>query len=262
MFYRWGFVTHGGVDGFSRVIVYLRCTTTNSAQQVLTAFASACFQYNLPSRVRSDHGSENFLVGLLMNVARGQNRGSFITGRSIHNQRIERMWRDVHKEVTRKFYDFFYSMEDNGRLQPDNIVHRYALQKVFLSEINAELLQFRLAWNNHRLRTVQNKTPNQIWIEGLTSSASNGSPHTVSDLLSSIPSVADPLLQRLPTVSVNRQDTDETLEPPLRTAPVLSLSADEENELDIELHGINDLEARYEWCIAKVEGFGYTNSAS
>lgn len=62
-------------------------------------FTVAVQKYGIPSRVRSDHGWENYLVAVLMNILRGTGRGSHITGRSVHNERIERLWRDVHKEV-------------------------------------------------------------------------------------------------------------------------------------------------------------------
>lgn len=29
--YRWGFVTHGGIDGFSRLVTFMRCSTNNEA---------------------------------------------------------------------------------------------------------------------------------------------------------------------------------------------------------------------------------------
>ena len=94
---RWKLVTHAGIDGFTRLIVYLQCSSNNSAQTVYRAFMSAIHQYGLPSRVRSDQGTENTAVARHMLEIRGTERGSMIVGSSVHNQRIERMWKDMHR---------------------------------------------------------------------------------------------------------------------------------------------------------------------
>ena len=56
---RWGFVIHGAIDGFSRKIIYLKCSTNNMASTVLDLFINATNQFGLPSRVRTDQGVEN-----------------------------------------------------------------------------------------------------------------------------------------------------------------------------------------------------------
>ncbi|KAK6315465.1 hypothetical protein J4Q44_G00149940 [Coregonus suidteri] len=84
---RWRFVVHGGVDGFSRLVVYLTVAGNNRAHTVLQSFIAAVEQYGLPSRVRSDKGGENADVAEFMIRSRGTDRNSHITGRSVHNQR-------------------------------------------------------------------------------------------------------------------------------------------------------------------------------
>lgn len=85
VFCRWRFVIHGGIDGYSRLPVFLKVNTNNRAESVLSAFIEATQQYGLPERVRSDKGGENVLVAEYMINHKG--RMAFIAGRSVHNQR-------------------------------------------------------------------------------------------------------------------------------------------------------------------------------
>ena len=88
----------GGIDGYSRLIMFLKASTNNCASTVLSAFTSAIEEFGLPSQVRVDRGGENSMIAqyMLEHPMRGPNRGSIIAGRSVHNQRIERLWRDLH----------------------------------------------------------------------------------------------------------------------------------------------------------------------
>ena len=165
---RWGFVIHGGIDGFSRKIMYLHSSTNNRADTVFRLFLKATQEHGLPSRVRADQGTENVDVAKLMlsHPLRGPNRKSFIAGKSCHNQRIERLWRDVFGSSLYKYYCVFWYLEDSGKFDINNEVHVYALHLVFLPRINSDLAVFVNGWDNHSLRTERNHSPNQLWILG------------------------------------------------------------------------------------------------
>lgn len=109
---RWKLVIHGCIDGFSRRIMFLRCSSNNKAETVLELFINAVESDGCrwPSRIRVDHGVENVQVCDAMVRARGEGRGSFIAGPSTHNQRIERLWRDVFRCVVHLYYYIVYML--------------------------------------------------------------------------------------------------------------------------------------------------------
>ena len=80
-----------------------------------------------------------------------------ITGSSTHNERIERLWRDVYRCVVH-FAETFRDLECEGVLDTLNDLDMFCLRYVFLPRINKCLLDFQESWNNHGLSTEASMT--------------------------------------------------------------------------------------------------------
>ncbi|CAG8578640.1 2723_t:CDS:1 [Paraglomus occultum] len=165
---KWKFVIHGGIDGYSRCVVYLKCNPNNRATTVLNCFREACATWGVPSRTRSDHGMENIQVADFMINYRGTDRGSHLCGTSVHNQRIERLWGDLNRTLIKFFRLIFIHLEEEYNFDIDDVIQLYCLHYVYMERINRALNMFTENWNNHSIRTEHNRTPLQLRQIGMT----------------------------------------------------------------------------------------------
>ena len=168
---RWRLVIHGGNDGYTRIPVYLKCSSNNKADTVLQLFIEAVEEYALPSCVRSDKGGENIWVAsyVLEHPNRGVGRVSMITGRSVHNQRIERLWQDLFEGVLYVYYHLFHHMESFSQLDPSNSLRLFCLHYVYIPQINRHLEIWKQGYVRYSIRTAGNRSPMQLYILGLLS---------------------------------------------------------------------------------------------
>lgn len=162
----WGIVIHACIDGFSRMITSMVCASNNYAETALTGFMKGVEAFGLPARVRGDHGGEN--VGILRYMRSKQGyQGAYIQGKSVHNQRIERLHYDTTHCVLSHFIDIFLYLEEHDILDRSNKIDLYALHYVYLPIIQNSLSEFQEGWNNHQLSTEKNQTPYQLWMLGM-----------------------------------------------------------------------------------------------
>ena len=126
---RWRIIIHGGM-----VSVDCKCITKQSIGICLSAFLQSVQEFGLPSCVRTDKRGENVLVAcyMLSHPERGPNRGSIITRKSMHSQRIENLWQDLFNGCVCFFYFLFYFLEDSGIMDHSNEFDLYSLHYVFL----------------------------------------------------------------------------------------------------------------------------------
>ena len=112
---------HGCVDGPFYYI--FRCLTNNCVSSVLTLFEEGVRNFGLPSRVSCDRGTENVEVARFMLSRRGLNRRCIIAGRSVHNQRIERLLTELNRVVSYLYAELFTFMENQNLLDSLSELH-------------------------------------------------------------------------------------------------------------------------------------------
>lgn len=158
------------------MVVYLVCTNNKCSKTVGACFQDAVSHLGWPSRVRGDFGTENNEIEREMVRHWGQAHKAYLRGRrvsisscnycapdsmfrSIHNVRIERLWRDVRRDSLEFFRQLFFQLEEAGLLDPENEIHLICLYLVYQPRVQKSLDETRTSWNNHGVRTARNKTP-------------------------------------------------------------------------------------------------------
>ena len=141
---------HGYNDGQSHFVTYLHCTTDKKSDTVLQLFQNAVVYYALPSRVCADFGTKNVKIAryILECPLRHVKREIFITDKSVHNQRTERLWGEVGHYVVRHYKNIFNAP--------------FCFPLCLFKKTNKALAEFFQDWNFHPLSSTNNQSPRQL----------------------------------------------------------------------------------------------------
>jgi hypothetical protein len=129
------------------------------AETVLAVFLHAVNEYGFPLHIRTDMGTENVLMADAQLIARGEQ--GMLVGRSVHNQRIERLWKDMKVDAVDEFIRVFEKFKSAGVNFLDDI-DCFCMHLLFVPLINHELARFAARWNRHKVSTMRYKSPLQV----------------------------------------------------------------------------------------------------
>ena len=140
---KWVFALHGGIDGFSRKILWLNVSTTNNDPLVVANyFLQFLSKYRRsPRQLRFDYGNENIYCEDIQSFLRGA--GGYIYGSSVRNQRIEALWSRLLRYRLRWWIDVFQTMGGDGLYHGELLIHKELMLFCFMSALQYELNEFK-----------------------------------------------------------------------------------------------------------------------
>ena len=142
----WRFVIHGAIEGYS-LVVLMNCSANNFAQTVLTLIVKAVSVWITCQDLLWPRGGEfNVAIFMLTHPLWESAINPVIVGKSVHNQKIERLWRDLFQGVSCTYYYLFYHLEEIGLLSPFNRNDLFCLHYNYLNVINHHLEELVNAW--------------------------------------------------------------------------------------------------------------------
>ena len=150
---KWGICIHGGIDGFSRKLLWLKAATTNNNPIVIANYFLQSIKTNgfTPKILRMDKRTENVYCENIQ-VFLTNNQESFIYAKSTHNQRIEAFWSRLKKFRLSWWIHLFKKMEKDKVYKSHLETHQEVLLFCFLPIVQNELNEFYQTWNRRNIR--------------------------------------------------------------------------------------------------------------
>mmetsp|Transcript_31131 Transcript_31131/g.77470 ORF Transcript_31131/g.77470 Transcript_31131/m.77470 type:complete len:322 (+) Transcript_31131:316-1281(+) len=160
----YGIYWTAGVDGFSRMVLWLEPVTNRRAVTIWPFFAAAARERGAPDQLVTDFGGENRLMafGCWMwhavqppdeRPTRAPHRG---VG-SVHNVRVERLWGDVNMRISRWVRFFGFYLEGSVGFDPTDSVHLGSFHRVIIPAMKLMGQMFVGARNERRVQASKGR---------------------------------------------------------------------------------------------------------
>lgn len=115
----YGFSIHGCIDGFSRIVIWLKVSRTNNDPAVIAGFYLGAVEEldGCPVILRTDTGTENTVIAAVQRYLRcdGQDEHAgakaYVYGPSHSNERIECWWSSFRKSHSDRWMTFFVNYQ-------------------------------------------------------------------------------------------------------------------------------------------------------
>jgi hypothetical protein len=171
---RFGFAIHGGIDVFSRCILWLRVGISNKDPETILAYYLDALKehansghgmyyicyllmvVSVPAKIRTDFGSETYDLyaaqTALHQFGNSDPNASFSFGKSTHNQRIESLWSQFIRQYEQRWRDYFHTLEHNQDWRKGDQNDEAALLYVYMPILREEISRYRTQYNSHYIR--------------------------------------------------------------------------------------------------------------
>lgn len=155
----YGFPIHGGIDAWSRKIMWLRVCRSNNFPEIPASFYLECVAKHggCPEKLRTDNGTENGIMATMQCVFR-DDPGAHLYGRSTANQRIEGWWSYLRRNRTTWWINFFTDLIETEDFSPGNELQMECLWFCFSGIIQQDLDFVKDHWNTHTIRPSSRDT--------------------------------------------------------------------------------------------------------
>lgn len=155
----WGFPIHGGIDGFSRRMLWLNLTrSNNSPDNIAAMYLQTVHELGgCPVELVTDLGTENVIAAAIQSFFRA-NPDAHRYVPSPRNQRIEAWWSYFSKGYSKWWRNFFSDLEFKGIVDMSSELSKECLWCCFSPLLQKDLDLFVAHWNTHRIRWSRHNT--------------------------------------------------------------------------------------------------------